>query len=92
MDFAFMGGSMGSVVGEKVTRGAEAALAERVPFITVSASGGARMQEGILALMQLAKTCAAVERLVHPAGGDRPPRRMLCRAPRSNSPSRAPPP
>jgi acetyl-CoA carboxylase carboxyl transferase subunit beta len=63
MDFAFMGGSMGSVVGEKVTRGAEAALAERVPFITVSASGGARMQEGTLALMQLAKTCAAVERL-----------------------------
>ena len=63
MDFAFMGGSMGSVVGEKVTRGAEAALAERVPYITVSASGGARMQEGTLALMQLAKTCAAVERL-----------------------------
>ena len=63
MDFAFMGGSMGSVVGEKVTRGAEAALAERVPYITVSASGGARMQEGTLALMQLTKTCAAVERL-----------------------------
>jgi acetyl-CoA carboxylase carboxyl transferase subunit beta len=63
MDFAFMGGSMGSVVGEKVTRGAEAALVERVPYITVSASGGARMQEGTLALMQLAKTCAAVERL-----------------------------
>jgi acetyl-CoA carboxylase carboxyl transferase subunit beta len=63
MDFAFMGGSMGSVVGEKVARGAEAALAERVPYITVSASGGARMQEGTLALMQLAKTCAAVERL-----------------------------
>jgi acetyl-CoA carboxylase carboxyl transferase subunit beta len=63
MDFAFMGGSMGSVVGEKVARGAEAALAERVPYITVSASGGARMQEGTLALMQLAKTCAAIERL-----------------------------
>jgi acetyl-CoA carboxylase carboxyl transferase subunit beta len=63
MDFAFMGGSMGSVVGEKVTRGAEGALAERVPYITVSASGGARMQEGTLALMQLAKTCAAIERL-----------------------------
>jgi acetyl-CoA carboxylase carboxyl transferase subunit beta len=63
MDFAFMGGSMGSVVGEMVTRGAEAALAERVPYVTVSASGGARMQEGTLALMQLAKTCAAVERL-----------------------------
>ncbi len=63
MDFAFMGGSMGSVVGEKVTRAAEAALAERVPLVIVSASGGARMQEGTLALMQLAKTVAALERL-----------------------------
>ena len=63
MDFAFMGGSMGSVVGEKVTRGAEAALEEGVPYITISTSGGARMQEGTLALMQLVKTCAAVERL-----------------------------
>lgn len=63
MDFAFMGGSMGSVVGEKVTRGAEAALEERVPYITISTSGGARMQEGTLALMQLVKTCAAVDRL-----------------------------
>ena len=64
MDFAFMGGSMGSVVGEKVTRAAEAALDERVPLIVVSASGGARMQEGTLALMQLAKTC----RRARPAG------------------------
>ena len=63
MDFAFMGGSMGSVVGEKVTRSAEAARDERVPLIVVSASGGARMQEGTLALMQLAKTVAALERL-----------------------------
>jgi acetyl-CoA carboxylase carboxyl transferase subunit beta len=63
MDFAFMGGSMGSVVGEKVTRAAEAALDERLPLIIVSASGGARMQEGTLALMQLAKTCAALGRL-----------------------------
>jgi acetyl-CoA carboxylase carboxyl transferase subunit beta len=63
MDFAFMGGSMGSVVGEKVTRAAEAARDERVPLIVVSASGGARMQEGTLALMQLAKTVAALERL-----------------------------
>jgi acetyl-CoA carboxylase carboxyl transferase subunit beta len=63
MDFAFMGGSMGAVVGEKVTRAAEVALAERIPLIVVSASGGARMQEGTLALMQLAKTCAALERL-----------------------------
>ena len=63
MDFAFMGGSMGSVVGEKVTRAAEAALAERTPLVVVSASGGARMQEGTLALMQLAKSCAALGRL-----------------------------
>jgi acetyl-CoA carboxylase carboxyl transferase subunit beta len=63
MDFAFMGGSMGSVVGEKVARAAEAALAERVPLVVVSASGGARMQEGTLALMQLVKTCAALTRL-----------------------------
>ncbi len=63
MDFAFMGGSMGSVVGEKVARAAETALAERLPLIIVSSSGGARMQEGTLALMQLAKTCAALGRL-----------------------------
>ena len=63
MDFAFMGGSMGSVVGEKVTRAAEAALEQRLPLIVVSASGGARMQEGTLALMQLAKTVAALGRL-----------------------------
>jgi acetyl-CoA carboxylase carboxyl transferase subunit beta len=63
MDFAYMGGSMGSVVGEKITRAAEAALAERIPYIAISTSGGARMQEGTLALMQLVKTCAAVERL-----------------------------
>ena len=62
MDFAYMGGSMGSVVGEKVTRAAEAALEERIPYIAISTSGGARMQEGTLALMQLVKTCAAVER------------------------------
>jgi acetyl-CoA carboxylase carboxyl transferase subunit beta len=54
---------MGSVVGEKVTRAAEAALEERIPYIAISTSGGARMQEGTLALMQLVKTCAAVERL-----------------------------
>ncbi|HYL39851.1 MAG TPA: acetyl-CoA carboxylase, carboxyltransferase subunit beta [Candidatus Binatus sp.] len=63
MDFGFMGGSMGAVVGEKVTRAAEDARAERIPLIVVSASGGARMQEGTLALMQLVKTCAALERL-----------------------------
>ncbi|HEY4754209.1 MAG TPA: acetyl-CoA carboxylase, carboxyltransferase subunit beta [Candidatus Limnocylindrales bacterium] len=63
MDFGFMGGSMGAVVGEKVARAAEAALGARVPLIIVSASGGARMQEGTMALMQLAKTMAALERL-----------------------------
>ena len=63
MDFGFMGGSMGAVVGEKVTRAAEFALATRTPLVIVSASGGARMQEGTLALMQLAKTMAALERL-----------------------------
>jgi acetyl-CoA carboxylase carboxyl transferase subunit beta len=63
MDFAFMGGSMGTVVGEKVTRAAEHALEERLPLIVVSSSGGARMQEGTLSLMQLAKTCAALGRL-----------------------------
>jgi acetyl-CoA carboxylase carboxyl transferase subunit beta len=54
---------MGAVVGEKVTRAGEDALAERIPLIVVSASGGARMQEGTLALMQLAKTCAILERV-----------------------------
>ena len=63
MDFGFMGGSMGAVVGEKVTRAAEHAHAARIPLVIVSASGGARMQEGTLALMQLAKTMAALERL-----------------------------
>jgi acetyl-CoA carboxylase carboxyl transferase subunit beta len=63
MDFGFMGGSMGAVVGEKVARAAEDALVDRVPLIVVSASGGARMQEGTLALMQLAKTVAVLERV-----------------------------
>jgi len=62
-DFRFMGGSMGSVAGEKVTRNAERAAKERVPFICITASGGARMQEGILSLMQMAKTSAALARL-----------------------------
>ncbi len=63
MDFEFMGGSMGSVVGEKITRAAERALRERLPFITVASSGGARMQEGMLSLMQMAKVSASVGRL-----------------------------
>ncbi len=61
--FAFMGGSMGSVVGEKVTRLFERATADRLPVVLLQASGGARMQEGILSLMQMAKTVSALERL-----------------------------
>jgi acetyl-CoA carboxylase carboxyl transferase beta subunit len=63
MDFAFMGGSMGSAVGEKFVRAAERAAERRVPLVSVTASGGARMQEGILSLMQLPKTVAAVDLL-----------------------------
>lgn len=63
MDFRFIGASMGSVVGEKVTRAFELALAERLPLVLVTASGGARMQEGVLSLMQMAKTAAAAARL-----------------------------
>ena len=63
MEFFFLGGSMGSVVGEKVTRAAERAVSERKPLIIVSTSGGARMQEGILSLMQMAKISAALARL-----------------------------
>ncbi len=62
-EFAFLGGSMGSVVGEKVTRLLERAAEQRQPAIVISASGGARMQEGLLSLMQMAKTSAAVARL-----------------------------
>jgi acetyl-CoA carboxylase carboxyl transferase subunit beta len=62
-DFFYLGGSMGSAVGEKITRAIELAMAKHVPVIIVSASGGARMQEGILSLMQMAKTAAALERL-----------------------------
>lgn len=67
MDFRFMGASMGSVVGEKITRLVEHATAEKLPVVLVTASGGARMQEGILSLMQMAKTCGALER--HSAAG-----------------------
>jgi acetyl-CoA carboxylase carboxyl transferase subunit beta len=61
--FAFMGGSMGSVVGEKIARLFERATSERLPVVLLHASGGARMQEGILSLMQMAKTVAALQRL-----------------------------
>ena len=62
MDFRYMGASMGSVVGEKITRLVEKATAEKCPVVLVTASGGARMQEGILSLMQMAKTSGALER------------------------------
>jgi acetyl-CoA carboxylase carboxyl transferase subunit beta len=62
-EFTFLGGSMGSVVGEKLTRAIELGIDKALPVIIVSASGGARMQEGILSLMQMAKTSAALERL-----------------------------
>src|SRR5665811_3067 len=62
-EFAFMGGSMGSVVGERFVRGVQVALEQRCPFICFAASGGARMQEGLLSLMQIAKTCAALTQL-----------------------------
>src|ERR671925_2017997 len=63
MDFSFMGGSMGSAVGEKFSRACDAAAERGTPLVSVAASGGARMQEGILALMQLPKTVSAVEDL-----------------------------
>lgn len=62
-EFEFMGGSMGSVVGERFARGAQAALDQKVPFICITATGGARMQEGLLSLMQMAKTTAMLTRL-----------------------------
>lgn len=62
-DFAFMGGSMGSVVGEKITRSIERGIEKKQPVIVISASGGARMQESILSLMQMAKTSAALAKL-----------------------------
>lgn len=63
MDFSFFGGSMGSVVGEKIARAAERAGALKVPFIAITASGGARMQEGMFSLMQMAKVSQAIARL-----------------------------
>ncbi len=62
-EFGFLGGSMGSVVGEKLARAIELAIDKHLPVVIVAASGGARMQEGILSLMQMAKTAAALQRL-----------------------------
>ncbi len=62
-EFDFMGGSMGSVVGERFVRGVQVALEQKCPFICFAASGGARMQEGLLSLMQMSKTCAALTQL-----------------------------
>jgi acetyl-CoA carboxylase carboxyl transferase subunit beta len=63
MDFSFMGGSMGSVVGEKVVRAAEMAIEKKIPLIVTASSGGARMQEGIFSLMQMARVSAAIAKL-----------------------------
>src|SRR5258708_12419881 len=63
MEYAFIGGSMGAVVGEMITRAVERALDSKTPLIIVSASGGARMMEGVISLMQLAKISAALARL-----------------------------
>ncbi len=59
-EFSFMGGSMGSVVGERFVRGVQLATEQNMPFVCFAASGGARMQEGLLSLMQMAKTCGAL--------------------------------
>ena len=91
MDFSFNGGSMGSVVGEKLTRMIERSTAAKQPVIIISTSGGARMQEGALSLMQMAKTSAALGRhalaklpyisvLTNPTGGDLKPPAMGCLA------------
>ena len=64
-EFEFLGGSMGAVVGERFVRGVKAAIDQQTPFICITASGGARMQEGMFSLMQMAKTTAAVTQLAH---------------------------
>jgi acetyl-CoA carboxylase carboxyl transferase subunit beta len=63
MDFRFLGGSMGAVVGEKITHAIEIATRDRIPLLISTTSGGARMQEGVIALMQMAKTSAALARM-----------------------------
>ena len=62
-EFGFLGGSMGSVVGERFVRGVQVCIEQRLPFICITATGGARMQEGVLSLLQMAKTCASLTRL-----------------------------
>jgi acetyl-CoA carboxylase carboxyl transferase subunit beta len=74
-EFDFMGGSMGSVVGERFVRGVEMAVEQKVPFISFTATGGARMQEGLLSLMQMAKTNAAI---THLSKGKLPYISVLC--------------
>jgi acetyl-CoA carboxylase carboxyl transferase subunit beta len=64
-EFGFLGGSMGSVVGERFTRGVQICLEQRLPFICITATGGARMQEGVLSLVQMAKTCAVLTKLAN---------------------------
>ena len=67
-EFGFLGGSMGSVVGERFVRGVQVCLEQRLPFICITATGGARMQEGVLSLMQMAKTCACAHPACPPSG------------------------
>ena len=62
-EFGFLGGSMGSVVGERFVRGVQVCIEQQLPFVCFTASGGARMQEGVLSLMQMSKTCAALTQL-----------------------------
>ena len=62
-EFGFLGGSMGSVVGERFVRGIQVCLEQRLPFVCITATGGARMQEGVLSLLQMAKTCASLTKL-----------------------------
>ncbi len=62
-EFGFLGGSMGSVVGERFVRGIQVCIEQRLPFVCITATGGARMQEGVLSLLQMAKTCASLTRL-----------------------------
>jgi acetyl-CoA carboxylase carboxyl transferase subunit beta len=68
LEFGFLGGSMGEVVGEKIARGVELALERRFPFVVFTSSGGARMHEGAISLMQMAKTCGALSRLARSGG------------------------
>jgi acetyl-CoA carboxylase carboxyl transferase subunit beta len=89
MDFNFLGGSMGMVVGEKFCRGVDAAIEQKLPFVVVSCSGGARMHEGLVSLAQMAKTSAALARLDEMGGLYISPDRSYHRPSRQLSPCSA---